>query len=230
MPGIDQRADQANGTGGIATGIGDLARRGNAIGLAGQHLGEAVGPVGVDAMGRAGIQEFRRRIAQSVRKGGRLAGRVIRQAKDHEIDFCHHVAPRGRITTMLGWDALQSQVRQCAQAVTDAEARSACFAINEYLRHFARHGPAPFDRALHRVDCAAKQGHIRYWCSALPAPTMMPGWRTREPGRRGLAVVGRFTPSLPPPLCAGEGFDSGGGSPRHAEASAMSSRSTGPRQ
>ena len=171
-PGIHQRADQANGTGGIATGIGDLARRSNAIGLARQHLGEAIGPVGVDAMGGARVQEFRCRVAQSVRQRGQLARRVVRQAKNDQIDLCHHVAACGRITTMLGRDALQSQVRQRAQAVTDAEARSACFAINEYPGHFARHGPTPFDRALHRVDCAAKQGQIRYWCSAQPAPTM----------------------------------------------------------
>jgi hypothetical protein len=98
--GLDERADEPDRARRITAGVGDLARSGDAFGLALGHLGKAIGPIGIDAMRGAGVEQFGRAVAKLVCDRRRLARRVVGQAQDHEINLGHHAAPRGWVLAL----------------------------------------------------------------------------------------------------------------------------------
>ena len=109
------------------------------------------------AMRGAGVEELRRGIAQFVGHRRGLARRVVRQAQDDEVHFRHHVAPRDRIAAMFGGKALQLNVGQRAQPVTDAETRGTGFAIDEHTR-LGSHIDPPVMTELTLAELEASSG------------------------------------------------------------------------
>ena len=108
--GIDQRAQQPDAAGRVTTGIGDVLRPRDAIGLPRQHFRESVDPVGIDAVRGAGVQHFRRGVAQACGHGSGFFGRVVGQAEDHEVDLGHQVTPSGWVAASFGRKAAQGDV------------------------------------------------------------------------------------------------------------------------
>ena len=95
---------------------------------------------------------FRRGVAEAVGQRGGLARRVVRQAQHDEVHLRHHVAPRGGIAAALGGQALQFDIGQRAQAVADAEARGAGFAVDEHA-WLGGHGDPPAVGRVIRERC-----------------------------------------------------------------------------
>ena len=109
-PRIDQRAQQPDAAGRVTTGIGDVLRPRDAIGLPRQHFREPIDPVGIDAVRGAGVQHFRRGVAQACGHGSGFFGRVVGQAEDHEVDLGHQVTPSGWVAASFGRKAAQGDV------------------------------------------------------------------------------------------------------------------------
>ena len=90
----DQRRDQRQKAGRIATGVGDKARIGDCLTLTGAKFGKAIGP----ALGRAvrgrGIDDPR---AVIVDHRHRFDRRIIGQAEDDKITLVDRSPPRRRI-------------------------------------------------------------------------------------------------------------------------------------
>ncbi len=102
------------------------------VGLAGEHFGEAVDPAGGDAVGGAGVQHFRRGVAEGGGHGGGFAGGVVGQAKDDQVDLGHDVAPGGGIAASVGRQAFQRDLGQRAQTLADAQAGGAGLAVDPW--------------------------------------------------------------------------------------------------
>ena len=121
QPGVDQRPDEADRPGRIAAGVGDPAGVGDALALAGRHLGKAVFPVRVDPVRGAGVEELWRRGAETVGQRRRFLGGGIRQAQDDEVDLRHDVASRGGVLAVRLRQTPQRDRRQRLEACTDAD-------------------------------------------------------------------------------------------------------------
>ena len=137
--GVDERPDQRNRPGRVAAGVGDLARGSDALGLALRHLGEAIGPIGIDAVRRAAVEQLGHGVAEFVGHRGRLARGVVGEAQDHEIDLGHHVAARLRVLAICRRQAFQRDRIERLEAGADAEPGGAGFAVDKDAGLVGRH-------------------------------------------------------------------------------------------
>ena len=128
---LDQRADQRDGAGRVAAGVGNAWRRRDGRFLRGRQLGEAIDPVRVGAMGGGGIEQLRRIGAEGRRHRGRVLRGVVGQAEHDEIDFRHQGALGVRVLAQFGRDGTQRDAGEARQAVTDLQAGGAGLAIDE---------------------------------------------------------------------------------------------------
>ena len=69
--------------------------------------------------------------AQAVGECHGFPRRIVRQAQHHQVHLRHHVAAGGRVPAALGGQAAQLDAGQRGEALADAEARGAGFAVDE---------------------------------------------------------------------------------------------------
>ena len=100
--GIHQRAQKRDRAGRMAARIADLAGFGDRLPLPRDELRKAIGPAGRDPMGGRGVDHAGRVRAHGVDETRRLFGRLVRQAKDHDIDFAVELLLGGRVLARLG--------------------------------------------------------------------------------------------------------------------------------
>jgi hypothetical protein len=132
----------------VAAGIGHLLRRGDARGLALGHFRETIGPIRIDPVRGAGVEQFRGVGAEPLRHRRGLARGVVRQTQDHRIHRRHHVAPRRRVLAQLRRHTFQRHVRTGFEPGADAEPGGAGFAVDEH---------AGFVRCHRSISCSRRR-------------------------------------------------------------------------
>ncbi len=162
--GFDQRLDQGDAAGRIAAGIGDAPGAANGGLLPFRHLGEPIDPAGCHAVGGAGIDDLRTLGAHRVDHRHGLARRVVRQAEHHQVGRFQHLALGDRVLAALGRDRAQRDTGQPRQALADAEAGGAGFAVDE-----DRPGP----------------GDVAHVVRLLPPKRAYPIWKRSPKSKRG---------------------------------------------
>ncbi len=146
--GVDQRTHQGDGAGGVAAGVAHPLRASNGFLLAWRELGKPEHPIGRRAVGGGGVDDARRAPLGERDlgdHGGRLAGRVVVQAEDHEVDAGHELALGGRVLAPLGRDAHELDLGHVREALADEQSGGAGLAVDEYFWHgyFSLRGRLP---------------------------------------------------------------------------------------
>ena len=122
----------------MAAGIADLGGGSDRLRLPGDKLGKAVSPARRDPMGGGSVDDPRRVRAHRVDQMRRLLGRLVRQAKDHDIDFAVELALCGRVLARLGRQAQELDAGNACELFPDLQAGGARFAIDEDFRRHDR--------------------------------------------------------------------------------------------
>ena len=137
--GVNQRAYQGNGAGGVATGVGDAACALHGGLLAGGQFGKAVDPAGRGAVRRRGVNDLGAGLAagrcHGVNDGHGFSGSVIMQAQNDHIDPGHQRAFGSRVFAQFGGNAHQLDAGHVLQPFTDLQARGAGFAVDKNFGH-----------------------------------------------------------------------------------------------
>ena len=155
QPSRHQGAQQGDGAGRVAAWVGDAGGAGDALGLPLLQFRHAVNPVGVDAVGGAGIQQLRRPTAQGRGEGGGFPCGFVMQAEDREVHLAHHVLPRRRILAVRRVDRSDGDAGHVLQALPDAQPRGPGFTIDE---HAVAHAPASWTGWWGRLPALRKGG------------------------------------------------------------------------
>jgi len=135
-PGIDQRPQGRDGTGGPAAGVGDAGGAADRVALALRQFGKAIGPVRGDAKGGGGVDQPGLQPGRG-RRGGNVFRSRVGQAEDGNLSLGKGGQPRGIVLAQGGVDADQADVGALFQPLADLQAGRADIAVDE---HLARHG------------------------------------------------------------------------------------------
>ena len=133
--GIHQRAQQGDGAGGIAAGVGHALGFADGLGLLGVQLRKAVDPVRVHAVCGGGIDDARLAAGQGVDQRHRLARGIVVQAQDHHVHFAHQLLLGGGILAQCRVDADDLDAGHSGQAFADLQAGGSGLAVDENFVH-----------------------------------------------------------------------------------------------
>ena len=137
--GIDQGAQQGDGARGVAARVGHATGLAHGLFLARGQLGKAIDPARAHAVGGRGIDDLGARATgaafELVDQGHGLAGGVVVQAQNDQVDTGQQLALGGRVFAPLGGDAHQFDGRHVLQPLPDLQAGGACFAVNKNQGH-----------------------------------------------------------------------------------------------
>ena len=164
--GIHQRARQRQKTGWIAPWIGNPLRRGDlASGIIGQFR-KTVNPAFRRPVRRRRINYPR---AKFIGKRGGFTRRIIRQAQNRDVAFCHHRAPRIAVLAQIiikhdgiggrmGFQPFMYPQARCAYTTIDEN--TVCHGLGDtVIRHLMQDRPVMRDRRVMHVSSGA--GMIR---------------------------------------------------------------------
>ena len=188
--GVNQRADQRDSAGGVATGVGDAARALHGGLLAGGQFGKAVDPAGRGAVRGRGVNDLGAGLAagrcHGINDGHCFAGSVIMQTQDDHIDPGHQRAFGGGVFAQFGGDADQLDAGHALQPFTDLQARGAGFAVDKNFGHGVCSCLCGLGGS--RIGAGGPEQDVSYaqlWCIAAcysyrlsnPAPAEVTLWR-----------------------------------------------------
>ena len=138
---VHQRADQRDGAGGVATGVGDAACGLHGGLLAGGQFGKAKDPAGGGAVRGRGVNDLGAGLAAGLGHGVNhrhgFAGGIVVQAQNDHIDAGHQGALGVGVLAQLRGDADQLDAGQGLQAFPDLQAGGTGFAVDKNLGHGA---------------------------------------------------------------------------------------------
>ena len=156
QPGIDQRAQQRNGTRGVAAGVGDAAGGAHGLQLARAQLRKAIHPARRRAVRGAGVNDLdgaARGFFDVVHHGHRLARGVVVQAQDDQVHARDQLAFGSGVFAPLGGNADQLYGGHALQALTNLQPGGASFAIDKNFGH----GCHPAKKGGMAAACAARR-------------------------------------------------------------------------
>ncbi len=114
--------------------IADLAGFGDRFALPRDKLGKAIGPAGRDPMGRRRVDHTGAVRAHRIDETRRLFRRLVRQAKDDDIDFAVELLLGGRVLARFGRKAHEFQAGDARELLPDLQAGGARLAVDEDCR------------------------------------------------------------------------------------------------
>ena len=126
--GLHQGPQQGDGTCGVAAGVADALRAGNARGLRRIHLRKAVNPLRVRAVGRAGVDHAHGGVVDG---GDCFAGGSVGQAQDGDVAAVDGFGAAGGVLAVGLGQRQQLQVGAAVQALVDLQAGGALVAVNK---------------------------------------------------------------------------------------------------
>ena len=138
QPGRDQGMDEHHRGQGITARVADPFRRGDAPGLLGVPFRQAVDPLGIAPVRRAGVDDAQVRVFDH---GDGLARRRVGQAEDREIGGVQHLGAGARVLARRLGQAQELDVGAALQPRPDLQARGTDLAVDE---DFCRHGVIRF--------------------------------------------------------------------------------------
>ena len=173
--GLNERANQRDGTSGVAARVGDPACLRDQRAMPRHEFGETKYPAGRGAVRGRGVDDLGADLACGPRRvvdhGDRFDSGVVVQAKHHQIDLCHQRAFGPSVLTQLGSDADQLDARHRLQAFPNLKAGGAGFAVNEDLVHGEFQLPSP------KIPCKAEQSLVR--CNMIHSMAVLSSARRR---------------------------------------------------
>ena len=138
QPRVNEGAQQGDGAGGVATGVGHTLGLNHGLALARDQFGEAVDPTWGHAVRCGGVDDFGSLASKAVDHGDRFTGVVVVQTQDDQIDLRHDLALGLGVFAAVGRDGHQLDVGHALEAFADLQAGRAGFAVDEYVVHGGR--------------------------------------------------------------------------------------------
>ncbi|MNT24948.1 hypothetical protein D3C72_1604480 [compost metagenome] len=126
---LDQRPQQGDCAGGVAPGVAHSQGLRNPLSLAGAHLGKAVHPAGIRAVGGTGVDDPDLGIDDGSR---RLPRRLIRQAQDRDIAGIDRLGAPLRVLAVGLGQRQQPQIAAPVEPFMDLQAGGALVAVDKY--------------------------------------------------------------------------------------------------
>ena len=156
-PRVRKRCDQRDKPAGVAAGVGDALRRGDARALAGQ-LGKAVHPAFGGAVGGGGVDDGG---AGVLHQGHRLGGGGVRQAQEGDVRPVQRVPSGQRVLALFLGQDHQLDFLSIRQPLAYAQARGARAAVDEYPLHV----PPPYhsNKYTEIIRLIAGQGKLNVY-------------------------------------------------------------------
>ena len=133
--GRGERADEPDGAGRPAAGIGNAVRRGDPSPLALVHLRETEGPAVGGAMRGRGVDDPH---AGAGNQADRLARRIVGQAEDDGVGAVEEFGAGRSVLALVGRDRQELEIGAAFQPLPDLQAGGAGLAVDEDCRsHFS---------------------------------------------------------------------------------------------
>ena len=164
---IHQRADQRDGAGGIAAGVGHAGGGRHGLALAGGQFRKTEHPVRRCAVGGGGIDDLGFAAGQAVNHGHGFDRRLIVEAQNHQVHLRHQVTLGLRVLAQLRRNTDHLHLWHLLQPLANLQARRAGFAVDEYLGHGATHSSSvSVQMPVHIIMHYANRAQASNWCTA----------------------------------------------------------------
>ena len=171
QPRLDQRAQQRNGTRGVAARIGDAARLGDPLRMTRCQFWKTKHPGRVSSVRGRGVNDLGAQLAGSggnaVHHGHRLDSGIVMQTQNNQVHLRHQRLFGGGVLAQCGINAHQFDLWHGLQTLANLQAGGACFAVNKYFMHGGG-SLVSFSKAVHPYNRALCDSRpiILFWCVA----------------------------------------------------------------